>query len=160
MNLPAAIHDKAHWGNRGALATCRVLDRMAGGWRCDLDMREHPTVSFRRAVLEMNKFRTAHARARWSEFRLTMSLFAFVNCEDIYEEHICFIGSIFGMRNALFTFNHTHPFPVKQLSDLPGRFCFCLPLFKCSYVKQYGYVRSQRDMTEFVPYLRDIWANL
>ena len=31
-------HDKAHWGHRGDLASCGVLDRMAGGWRCVLDM--------------------------------------------------------------------------------------------------------------------------
>ena len=38
INPPAASHDKAQWGHRGALASGGVLDRMAGGWRCDLDM--------------------------------------------------------------------------------------------------------------------------
>ena len=33
MNLPTASHDNAHWGQRSALASCGVLDRMAGGWR-------------------------------------------------------------------------------------------------------------------------------
>ena len=41
INLPAASHDKAHWGHRGALASCGVLDRMAGGWLCVLAMGNH-----------------------------------------------------------------------------------------------------------------------
>ena len=38
MNLPAASHDKAHWGQMGALTSCGVLDKMAGGWRGVLGM--------------------------------------------------------------------------------------------------------------------------
>ena len=38
INLPAASHDQSQWGHMGALASSEVLDRMAGGWRCDLDM--------------------------------------------------------------------------------------------------------------------------
>ena len=34
----AASYDKAHWGHMGGLASYGVLDRMAGSWRCDLDM--------------------------------------------------------------------------------------------------------------------------
>ena len=34
-----ALTIKAHWGHWGELASCGVLDGMAGGWRCDLDMQ-------------------------------------------------------------------------------------------------------------------------
>ena len=48
------IHDKAHWGHRGTLASCGVLDRMAGGWHGVLGMLDRLQV--RQAVPHGKRF--------------------------------------------------------------------------------------------------------